>query len=240
MSDCTTSTIAPTDVELVARAREGDQQAFDNLIKKHYRTCVNIATFILRNRGDAQDEVQKACCKAFEHLHQYHGDAEFLTWLLRIVSNQCLMLIRFRRKARFVYLDADAGREKSVPVELPSSGANPEKLWADHEIREVLQREIRRIPPLLRSVLMLRDVQELPMPEVAERLNITVPAAKSRLLRARAELRERVMRHCGSARVANAEPRRQEWLQISTVKIPAGRAGCVSISSKKFASVLDR
>ena len=187
-----------TDTELVAHTRRGCRGAFDILINRHYRTCVNIANFILRDRGDAQDEVQKACCKAFEHLDQYHGEAEFLTWLLRIVSNQCLMLIRFRRRARFVYLDADAGREKSVPIELASTLANPEQQLEDHEIREVLQREIKHIPPLFRNVLLLRDVQELPMPDVAARLNITVPAAKSRLLRARTELRNRVMRHCVS------------------------------------------
>jgi len=187
-----------SDAELVTEARAGNPEALGVLISRHYRTCVNIATFILRDRGDAQDEVQKACCKAFEHLNQYHGEAEFLTWLLRIVSNQCLMLIRVRRRARFLYIDADASRERSSPIELPADAADPEHELLDHEMLDVLQREIRRIPPLLRNVLLLRDVEELPMPDVAARLNITVPAAKSRLLRARSELRERVIRHCGS------------------------------------------
>jgi len=184
------------DTELVAETRRGRDEAFGILINRHYATCVNIATFILRDRGDAQDEVQKACCKAFEHLDQYHGDAEFLTWLLRIVSNQCLMLIRVRSRARFLYIDACADPAGSRPVELPSPSADPEHELLDHELKDVLQREIRRIPPLLRNVLMLRDVQELPMQDVADRLHITVPAAKSRLLRARTELRARVMRHC--------------------------------------------
>jgi RNA polymerase sigma-70 factor (ECF subfamily) len=187
-----------TDTELVAEAREGGQEAFGILITRHYRTCVNIAAFILRDRSDAEDEVQKACCKAFEHLDQYHGDAEFLTWLLRIVSNQCLMLIRVRRRARFLYIDADPDREKSSPVELPATIPDPEHEVINSELCEVLRTEIRHIPPLFRNVLLLRDVQDLPMPEVAARLKITVPAAKSRLLRARIELRERVLRHCGS------------------------------------------
>lgn len=187
-----------SDAELVEQARQGSQEAFGTLIDRHYRTCVNIATFILHERGDAQDEVQKACCKAFEHLDQYHGDAEFLTWLLRIVTNQCLMLIRIRRRARFLYIDAESDRDKSSPTELPTVAADPEHELMDHEMVDVLRKEIRRIPPLLRNVLVLRDVQELPMPEVAARLRITVPAAKSRLLRARIELRERVRRHCCS------------------------------------------
>lgn len=196
-----------TDTELVAQTRQGCQEAFNILVKRHYATCVNIATFILRDRGDAQDEVQKACSKAFEHLDQYQGEAEFLTWLLRIVSNQCLMLIRVRRRAKFVYIDADTGRERSSPIELPEMAPDPEHELMDREMRDVLQQEIRHIPPLLRNVLLLRDVQELPMPDVAARLNITVPAAKSRLLRARVELRDRVMRHCCSPASAKAKPR---------------------------------
>jgi RNA polymerase sigma-70 factor (ECF subfamily) len=184
------------DSELVAEARAGNREAFGILISRHHRTCVNIASFILRDRSDAQDEVQKACFKAFEHLDQYHGDAEFLTWLLRIVSNQCLMLIRVRRRVRYVYIDADTDRERSMPVELPSVAANPEGALINDEMHEILQREVRRIPPLLRNVLILRDVEELPMADVAARLQITLPAAKSRLLRARIELRERVKRHC--------------------------------------------
>ena len=195
-----------SDSDLVAMAREGNKDAFGQLIIRHHQTCVNIATFILRDRGEAQDEVQKACCKAYQHLDQYHGGAEFLTWLLRIVVNQCLMLIRVRRRTRFLYIDGDTDREKSAPIELPAVAPDPEAQMMDHELLNVLQREIRRIPPLLRNVLMLRDVQELPMTDVAERLQITVPAAKSRLLRARRELRERVMRHCGGSRHLGLPP----------------------------------
>jgi RNA polymerase sigma-70 factor (ECF subfamily) len=226
------------DAELVAQTREGNQDAFGLLISRHQRMCVKIASFILRDRGDAQDEVQKACCKAFEHLDQYHGDAEFLSWLLRIVSNQCLMLIRVRRRTRFLYIDAESDREKSVPIELPSAAADPERQLIDHEMREVLRREIRRIPPLLRNVLLLRDVQELPMPEVAARLRITVPAAKSRLLRARAELRERIQRHCAirlpdKAHSNLAKTPMSPPQAPRALRIPPGMEGCRQLASAK-------
>ena len=216
MRDTDYGTLA--DTELVRLAREGSQEAFGSLVNKHYRSCLNIATIILRDRGDAQDEVQKAFCKAYQHLDQFHGEAEFLTWLLRIVSNQCLMLIRVRRRARFLYLDSDTVREKSTPIELPAATMNPEHELMHHEMHEVLRREIRHVPPLFRNVLMLRDVLELPMSDVAARLHITIPAAKSRLLRARSELRSRVMRHCGSIssnaksalRTSDAFPARHE------------------------------
>jgi len=209
-----------TDAELLAQAQKGDQDALGTLFKKHYRSCVNIATFILGDRGDAEDEVQKACCKAFEHLDQFRGDAEFLTWLLRIVSNQCLMLIRIRRRARFLYIDADDERDRSRPIELPAMIPGPENEVMDLELHAVLRKEISHIPPLFRTVLMLHDVEELPMPDVAARLKITVPAAKSRLLRARSELRERVMRHCVTPGRAKRVDAGKDWLRLRTAVKP--------------------
>jgi RNA polymerase sigma-70 factor, ECF subfamily len=186
------------DAELVSQARNGDDQAFSALVERHYRTCVNFAASILRNRSDAEDEVQKACCKAFEHLDQYRGGGQFLTWLLRIVTNQCFMLIRARRHVQYLYLDAESDRDTSSPKELRAILADPEQEFVREELCGVLQQEIRRIPPLLKNVLLLRDVQELPMIDVAARLKITVPAAKSRLLRARTELRDRMLRQSGN------------------------------------------
>lgn len=191
---------AQNDAVLVALAKEGDTEAFEQLIKRHYQTCVNVASFILHDRGEAQDEVQEACWKAFEHLDQYHGDAEFVTWMLRIVVNQCLMLLRARRRTRFCYIDDDGGPNGGRPLDLPSGDPDPEHAVVSSELEEVLQREIRHIPPLLRNVILLRDLQELPMDTVAGRLGISVAAAKSRLLRARAELRDRVMQRSGNAK----------------------------------------
>ena len=186
-----------SDAELVAQSREGCQEAFGELIKRHYQTCVNIATFMLHDRAEAQDEVQKACWKAFIHLDQYQGEAEFLMWMLRIVENQCRMLLRVRKRAQLLHIDAENDRDASQVIELPARGPGPEEELMSSELRAVLQREIHRIPRLLRNVLFLRDVQELPMTNVAERLNITIPAAESRLLRARLELKARLLRQSG-------------------------------------------
>ena len=204
MFDPATKTNEYSDAELVCQARSGDEKAFSVLVARHHRTCVNVATSILRDRSDAEDEVQEACCKAFEHLDQYRGGGQFLTWLLRIVTNQCLMLIRARRNVQFLYLDEESDRETSRPRELQANVANPEQKLVHDELCNVLQREIGCIPPLLKNVLLLRDVQELPMLDVATRLKITVPAAKSRLLRARTELRDRMLRQRGRPASRNA------------------------------------
>ena len=184
-----------SDQELVQLARDGDQDAFGELMRRHRPKCVDLATLFLRNRGDAEDEVQNAFSKAYAHLDQYHGEAEFATWLARIVSNQCLMLLRVRRRTKFVYLDDTLRTHDAPPVELPACGPDPEGEFAFSQMTSVLRTEIRRIPPMLRNVMLLRDIQELPMTDVADQLGITVPAAKSRLLRARTELRSRLMRH---------------------------------------------
>ena len=189
-----------SDAALVALAREGDREAFERLIKRHYQTCVNMASFMLHDHGEAQDEVQEACWKAFQHLDQYHGDAEFLTWVLRIVVNQCLMVLRVRRRTRFCYLDDEGSQNGGRPMELPASTPDPEHQVVSGEMKEILQKEIRHIPPLLRNVILLRDLQELPMSAVAMRLGISIAAAKSRLLRARSELRERVLQKSGNAK----------------------------------------
>src|SRR5688572_26634783 len=178
-----------SDEILVRLARTGDKEAFGELVSRYRQKCVDLATFFLRNRGDAEDEVQNAISKAYAHLDQYHGEAEFSTWLSRIVSNQCLMLMRIQRRTRFVYLDETAPAREAPPLELPDCGPDPEGELAYKQMKGALRTEIRRIPPMLRNVMLLRDIQELSMNDVAEKLGITVPAAKSRLLRARTELR---------------------------------------------------
>ena len=186
---------ASTDEELVDMARRGDTGAFGELITRHYGTCLKRATFMIRNRSDAEDEVQNACWKAFQRLHQYRGEGTFSAWLGRIVENQCLMRIREERKSYRLYLDEAS--DSNVRLELVCPAANPEDEFGEQQVVNLVRREISLIPPLLRNVMLLRDVQQLPMPEVASQLGLSVPAAKSRLMRARGELRRRVAKHCG-------------------------------------------
>ncbi len=202
------------DRQLVDLAKQGDREAFGELIQRHRRRCTNFATAILRHRGEAEEETQNACWKAFQHIDQFNGDAQFSTWLLRIVENQCLMLIRQRRLAQFVHLDdLDPERGKG-PTQLPAPGADPEGELGKREVLQALQAEIRCIPPLLRNVLVLRDVEELSLGDLAVQLGITVAAVKSRLLRARAELRRRMLRHC---------TRTGPWPLMTSVAAPPGR-----------------
>lgn len=181
--------------DLVAAARLGDVRAFGDLIERHRNICLKRAMLMMRNRSDAEDEVQNAFWKAFQRLDQFRGEGTFGAWLSRIVENQCLMRIREERNLRFVYLDEST--ESNVRIELVGQVADPEDECGLDEVVSLLRREISRIPPLLRKVMLLRDLDQLSMDEVAFQLGLSVPAAKSRLARARTELKSRVMKHCG-------------------------------------------
>src|SRR5215813_1101860 len=186
---------APTEEELVAAARNGDDAAFGELTQRYRNSCLKRAMLMIRNRSDAEDEVQNAFWKAFQRLSQFRGEGSFEAWLNRIVENQCLMRIREERNSRFVYLDEPT--ESNVKVELVGQAADPEDQLGMEEVENLLRREVSRIPPLLRNVMLLRDLDQLAMPDVAFRLGLSIPAAKSRLMRARMELKSRISKHCG-------------------------------------------
>jgi len=196
--------IGIADDKLVVKAQAGDNAAFAELIERHQLTYKRLATSILRDVSDAEDEVQNAFWKAYEHLDQFQQDAKFSTWLSRIVVNQCLMRLRKDRRAKFVYLDEGVPGEELATMELPDHSPTPEAALVQSELGQILQREIACIPPLLREVVLLRDVKGLPMSDVADRLGISIAAAKSRLLRARLELRFRLQKHFGGLSFAPA------------------------------------
>ena len=187
----------PPDEVLVASAKLGDAAAFERLIERHYRFCLARAFSILRNYSDAEDEVQNACAKAWKHLCQFQGGGTFGGWISRIVSNQCLMRIRERKGMRMVSVDEVFDAEGSFRLEVIDQKALPEEAVGDGEVSRVLNREIRGVPPLLREALIMRDLRQLTMRDIAAQLGISIPAAKSRLMRARQELKLRLAKHHG-------------------------------------------
>ena len=202
MPNQTTTLNGCADDELVIRAQESDEAAFGELMRRTSSASFKLAVSILRDRQEAEDEVQNSYLKAWRHVGQFQREAKFSTWLARIVVNQCLMRLRKLRAASFVYLDEVSAEDGSRQRELTDVSATPERSLGSKEMSEVLQREIRRLPPLLRHVLILRDVEELSSAEVASRLRISTSAVKSRLLRARRQLRDCLERHGGRAGIA--------------------------------------
>jgi len=184
------------DVALVASAREGNVRAFEELVSKYDRQIFRIAQHITQNREDAQDVVQDAFLKAYEKLDQFQGNSKFYTWLVRIAVNESLMRLRKRRTGKMVSIDDDIETEEgSVPRDLADWSPNPEQNYSQSELAEILRKTIQGLPQGFRVVFVLRDVEGLSTEETAETLGLSIPAVKSRLLRARLQLRERLSRY---------------------------------------------
>jgi RNA polymerase sigma-70 factor (ECF subfamily) len=181
---------------LVTAARAGDVDAFEQLVKKYDRNVFRIANHITQNREDAEDVVQDAFLKAFKNLPRFQGQSKFYTWLVRIAVNEALMRLRKRRNAKTVSMDEDVETEEgSMPREVADWSPDPEQQYRQAELGDILQKTIQALSPGFRTVFVLRDIEGLSTEETAEMLGLSVPAVKSRLLRARLQLRERLNRY---------------------------------------------
>ena len=184
------------ELTLVQAAKSGDVSAFEELVRRYDRNVFRIAQHITQNREDAEDVVQDAFLKAYSNLAQFQGQSKFYTWLVRIAVNEALMKLRRRRPERTVSLDEEVKTdEDSVPREVADWSPNPEQQYSQAELREILSKTIQGLPPGFRTVFVLRDVEGLSTEETADALDLSIPAVKSRLLRARLQLRERLSRY---------------------------------------------
>ena len=180
----------------VAQARKGDDRAFAELVKRYEAKIFRLAQHITQNREDAEDVLQETFLRAYEHLDQFQGNSKFYTWIVRIAVNQALMKLRRRRTDKSVSLDEtiDTG-EDTVTREIAAWDEDPEQRFSREELGEILDSAIQTLAPTYRSVFLLRDVDDLSTEETAEALGLSVPAVKSRLLRARLQLREKLTRY---------------------------------------------
>jgi RNA polymerase sigma-70 factor (ECF subfamily) len=181
--------------QLVAQSREGDTAAFNELVRRYERKIFRLAQHITQNREDAEDVLQETFLKAYEHLDQFKGDAKFYTWIVRIAVNQALMKLRRRKTDKSVSIDEtiDTG-EDTVTREIAAWDEDPEQRFSREELGGILDNAVDSLEPLYRSVFVLRDIEELSTEETAEALGLSIPAVKSRLLRARLQLREKLTR----------------------------------------------
>lgn len=179
---------------LIAGTRAGDTSCFEALMSRYERRIYRLARTIVKNEGDAEEIVQEAFFKAFEHIEGFKGDSRFYTWLVRITVNEALMKLRKRKPERISLDDPIAKEAGSVPREIEDWGPNPEKIHSQNELAQILSHAISELHPRLRIVFQLRDVESLSTEETANLLGISISAVKSRLLRARLALREKLNR----------------------------------------------
>jgi len=191
MSESPRAALAKDDSILVTEAKAGSYAAFEELVNRYEKKIYRLGLNLTGNPEDAEDVLQEAFLKAFEHLPEFRADARFYTWLVRIAINEGLMKLRKRRSDKSVPIEDTVNDEGGVmPRELTDWKPNPEQLYAQEEIEVILLSAARTLSPAYRAVFLLRDVEGLSTEETAESLNLSVGAVKARLFRARMQLRE--------------------------------------------------
>src|SRR5579862_2606206 len=192
-----TASVEASEGELVAQAKAGSEVAFEQLVFRYERRVFRLAQNITPNREDAEDVMQNALVKAFTKLPSFRGDSRFYTWLVRITVNEALM---DRRKHRWneVSMD-DSTNADDVPIhdEIEDWGPNPEQRYSKFELQTILRTTLGELGPTYRMVFQLRDVEGLSTRDTAEVLALSSSAVKSRLKRARFQLRRSLNRYFG-------------------------------------------
>src|ERR1039457_3942988 len=161
--------VVDDELELVANARKGDAASFSVLLRRYEGKIFRLAMNITQNREDAEDVLQEAFLKAYEHLDQFQGNSKFYTWIVRIAVNQALMKLRRRKTDKSVSLDEtiDTG-EDTIVREVAAWDEDPEQRFSREELGAILDTAVQSLDPPYRTVFVLRDVDELSTEETAE------------------------------------------------------------------------
>jgi RNA polymerase sigma-70 factor (ECF subfamily) len=176
-----------TDEQIVEQVRAGHGELFQHLMRRHNARVYRAARAILHDDSEAEDVMQDAYVRAYEHLADFEGRAQFSTWVTRIAVNEALL--RLRRSKRFDALDTHT-EEPSMSA--PSS-SSPEQQASDVEMRAVLEKAVGQLPDDFRAVFVLRAVEGMSGAETAECLGIAEETVKTRLHRARGRLQEMLL-----------------------------------------------
>jgi RNA polymerase sigma-70 factor (ECF subfamily) len=187
------------DAELALRAAEGDEVAFECIMRRHNRLLFRTARSILHADAEAEDALQEAYLRAWRALGGFRAEARLSTWLVRIVINESLGRLR-KKDAQIIPLEPDAGSfEQSDLAEQDDAEAQPDRAAFRAEMRSLIEARIDQLPEAFRSVFMLRAVEELSVEEVACVLEIPQATVRTRFFRARSLLREGLSREIDMA-----------------------------------------
>lgn len=175
------------ETELIKKAQEGDRNALAQLVKQYEQTVYNFAFKICRDKDKAEHTMQETFLSMVKSLKQFSGKSKLSTWLYTVVSNHCLMMARSNKRHRHTSLDDEDALidEKNIT----DWNISPERIAENDELKDILGEAVDKLPPDYRIVFMLRDIQGFSTEETAQAIDLSVPAVKSRLHRARAFLR---------------------------------------------------
>jgi RNA polymerase sigma-70 factor (ECF subfamily) len=189
MTCCTTSLDERPEAELVSDARNGNTDAIAELFRRYYTHSIAVARRILPAQEEFLDAVQSAYLSAFRNFQSFRGDASFKTWITRIVLNQCLMRLREPRRRRTT-LSLDVFGRDGAPPRIAVDSRTPENLALRAEIKSAVAEAVSKLPKALSDVFVRCSVSGLSIQDTADALGLTVQATKTRLFRARSQLRQ--------------------------------------------------
>src|SRR5215470_9261795 len=180
------------EVALMERVLTGETDLFYDLIRPYERAVFLAATSILGNEADGEEVAQEAMLKAFTNLARFRRESKFSTWLIQIAINEAKM--KLRKDRRHLYESIEAGQQNDEGDYIPTDFADwreiPSEALEQAELREALQKALMSLPEKYRTVLILRDVQQLSIAETAQMLGITEENVKTRTSRARLQMRD--------------------------------------------------
>jgi RNA polymerase sigma-70 factor (ECF subfamily) len=178
--------------------RRGDRAEFARLVDTYYEMIYRLAQRMLENSQDAEDVLQETFIKAFNHLKDFDGRSSVSTWLYRIATNEALMMIR-RRKPASLSIEEPSNDEGfgQEPMQIVDFCCLPEETFMSDEVKAQLDAAVEKLPPTLRVVFILRDIQGLSTRETGQVLDLSEMAVKTRLSRARLRLREELSAYFG-------------------------------------------
>ena len=187
-----------SDEEVVTRVLEGDTALFELLMRRHNQRIYRVARAILRDDAEAEDVMQDTYVRAYQHLDQFEGRAKFSTWLTRICVYESLA--RAERRGRFEpFVSDDINPDGDPMAYVPSNDRTPEQQVSNRELGDLLEKAILVLPETYRTVIIMRDVEEMTTAETAEVLGITEENVKVRLHRARMLLRDELYSRAGAS-----------------------------------------
>jgi RNA polymerase sigma-70 factor, ECF subfamily len=177
------------DRDLIGRSKKGDPSAFEALVRKYQDRVYNLCRYMLKNPEDAQDAAQDVFLKAYRALKGFRPDSTLYTWIVRITVTTCL---DYRRKSR-----REVSRTEPLTEDLPSEEPLPEQLYESAEIPRSIQPALQKLPEKLRAAIVLREIEGLSYEEIAEVLHTSPGTVKSRISRAREQLRHLLKKNMG-------------------------------------------
>jgi RNA polymerase sigma-70 factor (ECF subfamily) len=187
--ECEESVTAATDEELVRRSKEDDERAFGELVSRYESKVYSLALRMVRNPEDAEDVLQDTFLRAYRGIKSFQGASTFSTWVYRITANSALMRLRKKQLPTVSIEDQD---ERETPINIADWTPGPVEQLMTQELQQEMDAAIGSLPPEFQQVFILRDVEEKSNAEVAEILDLSVAAVKSRLHRARLKVRNRL------------------------------------------------